>query len=654
MSDCDNLIVCDMTAKTIPEPSMRHKQQLLRLAFALFAGSIIAEILYAIFFWTGFSGVGTGIFVRLLLYTGSIFVFLNLISLRYQPEFTSENPGDSENSKITSSIFSSSNEAILITDAHSSIVDVNPAFCRITGYARDELIGKNPSIMKSDRHGADFYRDFWNSLADEGSWQGEIWDRKKDGEIFPKWLSVSTLKDDKGAVTNYIGVFSDISALKQTEEQLQYIAHYDALTHLPNRLLLQDRLGQAILQAKRNNRFCAIMFLDLDRFKNINDTLGHRIGDLLLQEVARRLQELVRKNDTVSRLGGDEFIILACDLDDPRDAAHIAMKIIEDLAAQITIEGHLLYITTSIGIAIYPNDGRTQDQLLKNADAAMYHAKERGKDQFFFFESEMNKRTEERLRIETNLRLAIETEQFVLHYQPRVHLKTGRIVGMEALIRRQEPEWLVPPSYFIPLAEETGLIVQIGEWTMRNACLQTKKWQNEGLTDLRVSMNVSSRQFHNKHFVQFVTEVLKEADLDPHYLELEVTERSALEGIDNAITRMKELKEIGIHLSLDDFGTGYSSLNYLRRLPLNTLKIDRSFVVDAALSREGAAIAKSIITLGRNLNLNILAEGAETEKEYTFLIENDCDELQGFYFSRPLAEAAFKKFVFEKRGLSSM
>ena len=642
-----------MTTKTIFELYSNHKQQLVRLVLTVLAGTIVAELLYAIFSAVGLSGIGTGIVARLLLYTGSVFAAFCIFFLRYLLGPSSEEIREDDRLKVVSSIFSSSNEAIVITDAGASIIDVNPAFCRITGYTKDELIGKNPGLMKSEKHDAEFFRDFWDSLASEGSWQGEIWDRRKNGEIFPKWLSVNALKDDKGGVTHYIGVFSDISALKQTEEQLQYFAHYDALTNLPNRLLLQDRLGQSMLQAKRERNLMAVMFLDLDSFKNINDTLGHRKGDLLLQEVARRLLELVRQNDTVSRHGGDEFILLACNLAAPRDAAYIAKKIIDALAAQFTIEGHPLYITASIGIAIYPNDGSTQEQLLKNADAAMYHAKESGKNQFFFFESEMNRKAEERLRIETNLRLAIETEQFVLHYQPRVHLKTGRIVGMEALIRRQEPDWLVPPSYFISLAEETGLIVKIGEWTLRKACEQTKKWQAEGLTDLRVSINVASRQFHDKNFVQFVTGVLRETDLDPTYLELEVTERSALEGIEDAISKMMDLRKMGIELSLDDFGTGYSSLNYLRRLPINTLKIDRSFVVDAAVTGAGAAIAKSIIALARNLNLNVLAEGAETEKEYAFLIENECDELQGYYFSRPLGDIAFKKFVLENRGMDA-
>ncbi|UCE79969.1 MAG: EAL domain-containing protein [Nitrospiraceae bacterium] len=551
---------------------------------------------------------------------------------------------------LISSIYENSNEAILITDMSANIIDVNETFCRITGYAREELIGKNPKIMKSDKHDREFFKDFWQTLHREGQWQGEIWDRRKDGEVFPKWLTVTAVRDSEGIPMRYVGVFSDISAIKQTEDELQFYAHYDILTRLPNRLLFHDRLQQAMMHGKRNKTFLALMYLDLDRFKNINDTLGHRIGDVLLQKVAERLQAMVRKNDTISRFGGDEFVIILPDLHAVEEAGALGQKIVDEISQPFPIENHELYISASIGITMFPSDGETEDILIRNADTAMYHAKESGKNRFHFFKKEMNDTSTERLRIEHNLRKAIEQEEFVLYYQPRVDLASENIIGMEALIRRQEPDWLMPPSYFIPLAEETGLIVPIGIWTLRTACMQTRSWQQEqGLSDLRVSVNVSAKQFHEKDFVRMVRATLEESGLEPRYLELEVTERSILTDVEGTIRILQKLKDMSIHISLDDFGTGYSSLSYLRRLPIDTLKIDRSFVMDITKSTEGTAVVKAIISLGHSLNLTVLAEGAETEAEYNFLRENGCNELQGFYFSVPLSVEAFQKFVKRKR-----
>jgi diguanylate cyclase (GGDEF)-like protein/PAS domain S-box-containing protein len=576
------------------------------------------------------------------------FIFLSkkiIISIAEQEE-------TSDRLRFMANVFESSNEAVIITDAKANIIDVNSTFCRITGYSKDEVIGQNPRIMKSDRHDREFYRDFWESLYETGQWQGEIWDRRKDGEIFPKWLTVTTIKDKKGKATNYIGIFSDITSIKQTEEQLQYYAHYDMLTRLPNRLLFRDRLKQAMYHAKRNKRMLAILFLDLDRFKNINDTLGHHTGDLLLQKVAERLVNAVRINDTVSRLGGDEFIVILNDIADVEQPARIAKKIIDVLAKPIRIMIHELFVTASVGITLFPPDGDSEDQLIKNADTAMYHAKEQGKNRFRFFTQEMNARATEQLRVETNLRLALEREEFVLYYQPRIDLQSDEIVGMEALIRRQEPQWLVPPGRFIPLAEETGLIIPIGEWTLRNACKQTRDWQEKGISDLRVSVNVSAAHFHEKNLLKLVSDMLEEADLDPRYLELEITERSIMEDIESNVKTLTELKEMGIHISLDDFGTGYSSLNYLRRLPIHTLKIDRSFIKDITVSSQGASVVKAIIDLGHSLNLRVLAEGAETEGEFIFLRENKCDELQGYYISVPLDIISFEKFTRRRKKVS--
>lgn len=557
-----------------------------------------------------------------------------------------------EKYNLMSSIYENSNEAIIITDLNANIIDVNEPFCRITGYAREDVIGKNPRIMKSEKHDRAFWEEFWQTLLQDGQWQGEIWDRRKDGEVFPKWLIVSTVKNLNGTPIHYVGVFSDISAIKLTEDELQFYAHYDILTKLPNRLLFHDRLQQAMIHGKRHNTFLALMYLDLDRFKNINDTLGHRIGDVLLQKVAERLQVMIRKNDTISRFGGDEFVIILPDLRAVEEAGAVGQKIVDEISQPFHVENHELYISASIGIALYPTDGDTEDALLKNADTAMYHAKESGKNRFHFFKKEMNDATTERLRIEHNLRKAIEQGQFVLYYQPRVDLASEKIIGMEALIRRRERDWLVPPSYFIPLAEETGLIVPVGAWTLRTACKQTRYWQeNDGLSDLRVSVNVSAKQFHEKDFIESVRTALGEFGLAPQYLELEVTERSILTDVEATIRILQKLKDMGIHISLDDFGTGYSSLSYLRRLPIDTLKIDRSFIMDITKSTKGSAVAKAVIALGHSLNLKVLAEGAETEAEYRFLRENGCDELQGFYYSVPLSVEAFEKFVRRKRSV---
>ncbi len=552
---------------------------------------------------------------------------------------------------LSQKVLDSSSEAILITDAHSHIEYVNPAFCAITGYEKDEVIGKTPRIMQSGRHDAEFYNMMWQSLKESGQWQGEVWDRRKNGEIFPKWLSISAVKDEKGSTVKYIGVFTDITSLKQTEEYLEHLTHYDSLTNLPNNILFRDRLKQAMHQADRNKRHIGVMSVDLDNFKYVNDTFGHLAGDQLLKEAAQRLLQSVRENDTVARQSGDKFSIVLTELSDDRFAAVIAQKIIDAISAPFKYKGFEVYLNVRVGITLYPMDSNTIDGLLRNADIAMYRAEEQVDSRFQFYDSEMGNRSFERLSIETNLRQAIEREELVLHYQPNVDLHTGQMISMEALVRRQEREWLVPPSYFIPIAEESGLMIPIIKWTLQTACRQAKRWQDEGLMPLRLAVNVSASQFQEQNLLQMVENTLNETSLDPKYLELELTERVIMHDTKAALQVMHRLKEMGIYLTIDDFGTGYSSLSYLKRLPIDKLKIDISFVRDITSDPNSASIAKAIIALAHTLNLRVLAEGVENEDQLSFLLEHKCDEMQGYYFSIPLPAEAFKKLVLRGKHL---
>ncbi|HXX53858.1 MAG TPA: EAL domain-containing protein [Thermodesulfovibrionales bacterium] len=555
-------------------------------------------------------------------------------------------------SSLIQAILENSNEAILITDAEGTIQYVNASFSKISGYEKEEVLGKNPRIMRSGHHDAGFYEEMWGSLKDSGEWQGEVWDRRKNGEIFPKWLSIKAVKDKRERTVNYVGFFTDISSLKQTEEYIEHLAHYDSLTNLPNRILLHDRLKQAIMSASRQNHLAAVMLLDVDQFKYVNDTFGHVAGDQLLNEVAGRLVRCVTEGDTVARFGGDEFAIVLSEFKNGMAATLLAKKIIEALSLPHKFKGREIYITASIGIALYPSDGDNVDVLIKNADTAMQRAKELGDRKFQFYDSQMSDKAFARLSVEANLHNAIERGEFVLHYQPQVDLGNGQVTGMEALIRRKERNWLVPPSQFIHIAEETGLIMQLCEWTLKTACKQNKAWQAEGLPALRVAVNLTATHFAQHTMVKMVRDVLQETGYESKYLDLELTERIIMKDTEEAIKAMHQLKDMGVFLSIDDFGTGYSSLSYLRQLPIDRLKIDLSFVSGIASSPNSDSIVKSIISLGHNLDLKVLAEGVETERQLSFLIENKCDEIQGYYFSVPLSTEKFRELLLEGRRLA--
>lgn len=542
--------------------------------------------------------------------------------------------------RLAASVFENTSEAVMITDDQSCIVSVNRAFTEITGYSVADVLGKNPKILGSGRHDREFYERLWNSVASYGHWHGEIWDRRKSGEIYPAWLALSVSKDETGRITNYISISSDISERKQAEAHIQHLAQHDALTGLPNRMLLQDRIAQALVHAGRQHIQVGILFMDLDRFKVINDTLGHEIGDVLLVMVAERLKHCVRQEDTVGRQGGDEFLIVLHEMAHSQDAALVAQKVVSVVSEPYQVRGYELHITPSIGISIYPADGTDAGALMKNADTAMYHAKRSG-GTYRFYAAEMNASAFKRLTVENSLRHALERNEFVLHYQPLIELETGRIFGTEALIRWQHPEMgLVAPDVFIPIAEETGLIIPIGEWVVREACRQCSEWHKIAGSRFKVAVNISARQFWQGNLMETLGKILREDSFDPSCLELELTESMLMRHTDETVDMLNQLSSLGLRISIDDFGTGYSSLSYLKRFPIHKLKIDRSFICDVTHDPDDAAITQAVIAMARSLKLVVIAEGVETAEQLAYLRSQQCDEGQGYYFSKPLPAAA--------------
>ena len=548
---------------------------------------------------------------------------------------------------IMGKVFEASTEAVVITDHANRIIEVNDAFTQITGFKKEDVMGKDPGFMKSERHGPEFYRQMWEEINSTGSWQGEVWDLKKDGTPYPKWLSIRTLKDAGGNIKKHIGVFSDITPVKESQELHEFLAHYDSLTRLPNRAFFNERLRKAMSQADATDLMVGVLLIDLDRFKYINDTIGHAAGDTMLKAAGKRINNCIRKSDTVARLGGDEFAVILTGVAKDKIAISVAKKIIEAMHPPVMAGHHEMHSTASIGLTLYPVDGDKPNQLLKNAEIAMFQAKDSGHNTYRVFTSQMHEKVKERLRVESNLRQAIERNELVLHYQPQVDLKTGRICGMEALIRRQESDWLVPPGVFIPVAEETGLIMPIAAWTFREACSQVKQWEDQGLSPPRVAVNISATHFNSPGFVREVEAVLASTGLSPSLLEIELTERVIMHKADEVTQKINELKEMGLCLSIDDFGTGYSSLSYLRRFKVDKLKIDYSFIRDLIEGPDssGATIVKTIISLAHNLGFSVIAEGVEKKEQLDFLVAEGCDEVQGFYFSFPLPADKFQELL---------
>jgi diguanylate cyclase (GGDEF)-like protein/PAS domain S-box-containing protein len=537
--------------------------------------------------------------------------------------------------RLNAAVFENTLEGVIITDAQTQIVAVNRSFSRITGYGEDEMINNTPRVLRSGRQDKAFYEQMWSELKTAGHWAGEIWNRRKNGEIYPEWLTISAVNNDQGELTHYVGVFTDITPLKESQDQLQHLAHHDPLTGLPNRLLFNDRLSQCIQRARRNESQLAILFVDLDHFKDVNDTLGHHLGDELLRRVAQQLAACVRGMDTIARLGGDEFTALLENVD-ARGASAVADKLLAAFAQPFTIAEHELYVSASVGISLFPADGEDPESLLKNADTAMYQSKLHGRNRYHFYAQEMTAHFLERLRMERQLRGTIERGELRVYYQPQVAAASGRLLGVEALVRWQHPEQgLVSPVRFIPLAEETGFISQLGEWVLRASCEQIKAWRNAGFEVPRVAVNLSPRQIERSQTVTAVRDILRETGIPPDWLELEITESGLVDSA-QCYETISGLQDLGISLAVDDFGTGYSSLSYLKRLPISKLKIDRSFVQDVPGDPNGTAITIAIIQMARSLGLSVLAEGVETRAQEDFLLYHGCLDSQGFLYGRPM------------------
>ncbi len=545
-------------------------------------------------------------------------------------------------------VFDSSAEGITITAPDGTIIAVNRAFTEVTGYTESEVLGRNPRILQSGRQDRDFYRQMWESIARDGRWQGELWNKRKDGRLVPESLTISAVRDAAGNVMHYVGVFSDITEIKRANELLEHQAHHDHLTGLPNRLLLEDRLLGAVLRAQREQTQVAVLFVDLDRFKNINDSLGHHVGDRVLCEVAQRFRALTRESDTVARLGGDEFLIVMEGIPDPAMVSRIADKILDNLRANpVTLEQEF-FIGASIGISLFPQDGADPTTLMKHADAAMYRAKERGRNAYEFFTRDLTQSSLARFKMETELRHAIERDQLRIFFQPQFSLKTGERLGAEVLVRWHHPELgLVAPGSFISLAEESGLIVALGEWVQQAACGRWAEWAFAGLNPGVLSINVSGVEFRRGKIEETVRKALAASRLPPELLELEITESAMMNQAEQSIEVLHRLRAMGIGLAIDDFGTGYSSLAYLKRLPLNKLKVDQSFVRGLPDDAEDCAIVRAVIALGHSLQLKVIAEGVETTEQQEFLAGMGCDEMQGYLRGKPMPADEFRRQFLE-------
>ncbi|OLF56407.1 phosphodiesterase DibA [Pseudomonas chlororaphis] len=544
---------------------------------------------------------------------------------------------DRERLRQAAAVFDCTREGVLVSDRRGKIVHVNRAFMEITGYQRDEVLGHQPSLFKSGHHSADFYQSMFDTLKATGEWSGEIWNRRKCGEIYPQWQTIRAIHDDDDQLSHYVAVFSDISAIKDSEHELAHLAHHDPLTDLPNRLLFTDRAEQALASAQIHKRGCALLMVDLDHFKMINDSLGHNVGDRLLKAVAQRLQGMFGPGITLARLGGDEFAVLVESCAQPGQAAVLAQRIIDGLKQPFLMDDNQLFINASIGISLFPSDALSAEQLLRNADTALFKAKSAGRDSYALYTEELTAHAQQRVEIAFELRRALEQQELRVFYQPVHDLAGGRMVGVEALVRWQHPQrGLVPPGEFIPIAERTGLIAEVDAWVMQQACRQMCQWLAEGVALSFVAVNVSSRLFARRELYQQVAQVLHDTGLDPAYLELEVTESAVMEDPEVALEQMHRLRELGLRLAIDDFGTGYSSLLRLKRLPVQKLKIDQGFVAGLPWDEDDAAISRVIIALAQSMGMQVHAEGIEQVEQARFLLDQGCDLAQGYWFGRPV------------------
>ena len=547
---------------------------------------------------------------------------------------------------LTAQVFENAIEGVVITDGKGVIQTVNSAFTKITGYLESEAVGKSSDFLSPIDQDNDAVEAKKVALLEGNAWRGEVWNRRKNGEAYPQWEAVTAICDKDGVVTNYVSVFHDLSDIKAREQLLQFRTHHDPLTDLPNRNLFVDRLAQSLSSAQRTKVKVLVLFLGLDHFKNINNSLGHASGDSLLKGVAERFWELIREGDTLCRLGGDSFGFIIRGINQVENVLTVVQKLTGVLEAPFFINEHKLFITASSGITLFPDDGQDVESLIKNADMALIRAKAAGRDRIEFYTGAMGEQADRRLLLEKNLRLALEREEFVLHYQPKLSLLDNSVVGMEVLVRWQHPgTGLVSPGEFIPVAEETGLIIPLGEWILRTACQQTKEWMDAGLGQLKLAVNLSARQFREEGVSDMIKSVLVETGLPANMLEVEITESMVMDDVEEAIAALERLNSQGISIAMDDFGTGYSSLSYLKRFPIHILKIDQSFVRDLTEDSDDAAIIESIISLAQGLDLRVVAEGVETSEQLSFLNAVGCNEVQGFHFSRPLTDEAFVQFL---------
>ena len=552
--------------------------------------------------------------------------------------------------RLAATVFANSGDGLFVTDADNRIVHVNPAFTLITGYQPAEVEGRNPSMLASGRHDREFFAQMWAALRRDGRWQGEIWDRRKDGEMFAGWQNIAMVRDAEGRVQNYVAVLSDITSRKEVEERLSYAANHDPLTRLPNRTLFHERLSRAIARAQRSQTLVALLFIDLDRFKQVNDTLGHLAGDMLLQQVAERLSGCTRQGDTVARLSGDEFTIILEDIQDPRDAAVVAHKVLRRLLEPVTLNAGEAHISSSIGVAIYPTDAGDAQTLLKLADQAMYRAKHMGRNGCQFHSEAVNAQAFERLALENALRTAVEQQEFVLSYQPIFDVVSGRAVAVEALLRWRHPDvGLVTPSQFLALAEETGLIVAIGRWVFDHACRQLRQWREDGHGDLCLHVNISTRQLRQPEMIEAVAAALENSGLPPSALVLEVLEAAVIDKAFDPSPLFARLAALGVGLAIDEFGSGYSSFAFLRRLPIGMLKVAQGFVRSLSQGQDETEIVTAIVALARGLHMTVVAPGIETTEQLDLLTGFGCDRVQGFLLAKPMEAPAMTAFLAEGR-----
>lgn len=551
---------------------------------------------------------------------------------------TIKNSNNHYPANVVSKIIDNITEGVVITDEKARILMVNPAFEFVTGYSKNEVIGKSPSILQSGIHNEQFYKEMWSTIDSEGAWTGEIWNRRKNGDIYPENLTIFQIKNDDGKVTNYCGIFTDLTDSKSAESKLEKLALTDSLTNVNNRFAYNERMNNLIeMSLSYPNIQHAVFFLDLDRFKQVNDTLGHTIGDKLLVAIAKRLKALLKNKDIIARYGGDEFVITLTNIKHPREAAKFAEELICTIEKPVTINGHEIYISTSIGISIYPVDGKTTEELVNKADKAMYYTKQNGRSGFAFYFDDLNIDNNRLLLLDTEFRKAIEKQNFTIHFQPKVELHTNKVVGLEALVRwHNEKLGDVSPNEFITYAEETGLIIPISEIIFEKVCEALVKLKQKGYSRLPISFNVSSIHFQHHSFLEMIHKIIDKNNITAHNIEVEVTERTVMNNDVETLRKLIRLKQLGIKLSIDDFGTGYSSLIYLVRFPLDALKIDRSFIQHIAILDEKQAIVDAIIKMAHRLNMKVIAEGVETIQQFNLLKKMDCDIIQGYYICKPV------------------